>query len=128
MRVRQSIVGWARPADASPEHWEYHERAAMKKLIVFVFLLAIVARPGAVLGAENRPAEWRHRRDTREWPREGPRDRTVPEPGTMLLMGAAAGVAGVPEAAAEETWVDGRRCCRPLLLKRLAVSHPGKPG
>jgi hypothetical protein len=68
----------------------------MKKLIVFVFLLAIVARPGAVLGAENRPAEWRQRRDTpREWPRERPRDRTVPEPGTMLLMGAAAGVAGV---------------------------------
>jgi hypothetical protein len=68
----------------------------MRKLIVFVFLVAIVALPGVVLGAEDRPAEWRHRRDTpREWPRDRSRDRTVPEPATMLLVGAAAGVAGV---------------------------------
>jgi hypothetical protein len=92
----------------------------MRKLMLFVFLVAIVARPAGVLGAPDpQRATDHHRGGSRSWfdrdwfnkgwfnrdnkdsyqklkPKDTPREKTVPEPATMLLVGAAAaGFAGV---------------------------------
>jgi hypothetical protein len=57
---------------------------AMKTLMTFVFVLAIVALPVALLGATD---ENFHVKDKTV--------KSVPEPATLLLLGSAAGVAGV---------------------------------
>jgi hypothetical protein len=65
----------------------------MRKLFMFVMLAAVVALPAGVLGAsDKRFSDYRDYRDRVKVKRE----KTVPEPATMLLVGvAAAGLAGV---------------------------------
>jgi len=57
----------------------------VKKLFMLVILAAIVSLPAAAIGAQNNADKLKVKKE-----------KTVPEPATMLLVGAAAvGLAGV---------------------------------
>jgi len=63
----------------------------MRKAIVFLFLAAIVALPGQVVSAQNNSVDVPYLKL-----KEEKKPKSVPEPSTMLLLGAAAaGLVGV---------------------------------
>ncbi len=64
------------------------EKDIMKRLIVFVFLMAIIALPADVLGAPDKNKEVGHVREKKE--KKEKKEKSVPEPSTMLLLAAAA--------------------------------------
>jgi PEP-CTERM motif len=73
------------------------EDCAMKRFALLVFVLTLLVPHVSVLGAPDKPKD---KNDKKETNKAVP----VPEPATLVLLGAAAGVAG-----ARKLWRNRRR-------------------